>query len=514
MRARRPASWAYISGAAKSDHGMTLIEIMVAALILLVVMAAIVPFFLTGLSQASTVRYKSVASNLAREKMEQIRQLDYREIYTDANRAIDPTLGPKTLESLFGTAAVVRDSAFDISYQVSVAPYEEGYLKEVTVNVTWDAPPRVSAAQLTTMVHQQFLGPRGSLLTIEPTYLDPRGTPFHLLSNSTPTKVRYYIAQADWTLVYDHLDTTPVARDVFMQLALFDEYGQSIPLGDAGDEYKIGTANLHYATDAGGQIASVWFEYDFDATDIPDGYWELRAIAHNVYGEPGNVWRLMVRVEKGMPAAPTDFAAAPQSDNETVVLTWTPGLERDRARYILQRRLWDGAAWLPWVTLSSNINPVFSTYTDKGNIAQAKDPWGDVSTQHYYEYQIWAEDNSNPAVAGPATAVTVVLPPLTTSTTIATTSSTTPTSSTTTTTVATSSSVQIKNISNENYNVFVQDSAGIQVWSGSVHKNKTVTVSGLAGGSYLITATASGKPTITQSFTVPAQADTIVLTIL
>ena len=45
------------------------------AMLLLVALAGIVPFFLTGLA-ASTVRYKSIASNIARERMEEIRRLD------------------------------------------------------------------------------------------------------------------------------------------------------------------------------------------------------------------------------------------------------------------------------------------------------------------------------------------------------------------------------------------------------------------------------------------------------
>ncbi len=62
---------------------MTLIEVMVAAVILLIAMAGIVPLFVTGLTQASTIRMRSIATNVARQKMELVRQLDYREIYTE-----------------------------------------------------------------------------------------------------------------------------------------------------------------------------------------------------------------------------------------------------------------------------------------------------------------------------------------------------------------------------------------------------------------------------------------------
>lgn len=523
MRTRQPASRARIPIRARNgacdkacnrtdgERGMTLIEIMVAGLILLVAMAGIVPFFLTGLSQASTVRYRSLASNIAREKMEEIRQLDYREIYTESNRDSDPTLGTRTLESLFGTSTVARDATFTIAYDVSIAPYDEGYLKEVTVNVTWDAPPAVSAAKITTLVHQQFLGPRGSRLAIEPAYADPLGTPFSLLSHTNPTTVRYYIAQADWNLVYDNLDTTPVAKEVYMRVSLFDSNGQSISLGDPASDYKIHKDRLRYSTDGDGNVDAVWFEVSFNASTIPDGYWEMRAVAYNVYNEPGNIWRLMVRAEQDAPEEPTSFVATGQDDGQTVILTWAGGAERDRQYYVIERRLWDGADWLPWVTVIGDLNPIASTYTDEGSIAEFRDPWGDAVTQHYYEYKLYAVDKNSPGLAGAAAVASVVLPPLVTTTTLET---TTTLPSTTTTTVAGPSTVYIENTTGTSYAVDIKDSSGVTVYSGTAKKNKTLTVSGLSAGSYLITAAATGHPTITRSFTVPQQAGETVLTIL
>lgn len=491
-------------------RGMTLIEIMVAGLILLVAMAGIVPFFLTGLSQASTLRMKSVANNIAREKMEEIRQLDYREIYTESNRVSDPALGTRTLESLFGTSTVARDSAFDISYVVNVSPYDEGYLKEVTVNVSWQAPPEASPAMITTLVHQQFLGPRGSRLTIEPAYSDPLGTPFPLLSNSTPTTVRYYIAEADWNLVYDGLDGTPVAKDVYMRLALYDANGQVITLGDPAKDYKIIKDKLHYSVDAGGQVDAVWFATTFNASAIPDGYWELRAVAYNLYDEPGNIWRFMVRIEKEAPDAPGDFLATAQDDNQTVILTWAGAAERDRTRYVVERRLWDGAKWLPWVTVIDDLNPNLSTYTDVGDVPSASDPWGDATHKNYYEYSLYAVDKGSPGLTGASTEVTVLLPPpVTTSST-----ATTVAPPTTATTAPAPSDVSIQNLSSVTYSITIKNDSGIVIYTGAVNKNKTVTITGLVAGSYQIIATASGLPTITQSFTVPQQAGQIVLTIL
>jgi Tfp pilus assembly protein PilV len=176
------------AGTDLESAGFTLIEIMVAMLLLFFALAGIVPFFLSGLSQASTVRYKSIASNIARERMEEIRRLDYREITEDA------TEGP-TLTERFGTTAIQRDISFTLDYEVTAEAYEQGTLKKVTVNVAWTGPPTVSAASIITMIHQQFLGPRGALLELIPTYADPLNTPFPWIRGNTT--VRYHLAEAD-----------------------------------------------------------------------------------------------------------------------------------------------------------------------------------------------------------------------------------------------------------------------------------------------------------------------------
>ena len=110
--------------------GFTLIEIMVAALLLLVVMAGIVPFFLSGLSHASAARHKSVATNIAREKLEQIRQLDYREIVEDEED------NPLNLSVRFGDTAYIseRNMTFSIDYEVKQLDAQTARSVQVTVS--------------------------------------------------------------------------------------------------------------------------------------------------------------------------------------------------------------------------------------------------------------------------------------------------------------------------------------------------------------------------------------------
>ena len=494
------------TGKDRGSQGFTMIEVVVAAMLLLIAMAGFVPFFLSGLSQASSVRYKSLATNIARDRMEKVRRLDYREIGT-----------PEELAERFGSTVTIggedRTMTFNMEYVVEESAYEEGTLKKVTVNVDWEGNPVGSTASITTMVHQQFLGPRGSSLELIPLRRDPLSTPFPRIDG--PTIARYHIARADWGLVIDNLDQVGMtARNVYMRLAFFDDDRNSFPDED------IQVTSLYYTLDATGKVNDVYFEYQFDSSQVPDGYWEMRTVAYNEYNEPGNVWRLRVRVEDGPPGAPLLFAADPGADNQSVALTWTGAPERDRAYYVLERRTWDGIAgnWpQAWTTVASSIDPRATSYLDQGEMLLS-DPWGDPTTPNSYQYRLWAVDICLPGLVGPAAIAETAIPPAVTTTTDVVTTTTTDVVTTTTSTSTTSTTIglssgDVVNSSSKSYTLTVKDSAGTIVTTKSVAKKSTVTISSLAAGNYLITATSPGRPTLTQSFSMPEQNDQTLLTI-
>ncbi|MCJ7796165.1 MAG: type II secretion system GspH family protein, partial [Thermoleophilia bacterium] len=201
----------------RAHDGFTLIEIMVATLLLMVAMAGFVPFFLQGLNQSSSARFRSIATNVARERMEQVRQLDYREITMTSG-------GVPTLVARFGTTNVIRGTTFTTTYGVTSAA---SGLKNVTVTVTWAAPPQSSPISVTSLIHQQFLGPRGSRLTVEPTdpLGDDLGSPFPVLTDGTTT-IQYDIAEADWGLCYPVPSSgASDPYDVYCRMVLVDDNG-------------------------------------------------------------------------------------------------------------------------------------------------------------------------------------------------------------------------------------------------------------------------------------------------
>jgi len=488
---------------------------MVGALLLLVITAGFVPLFTSGLGHASTARYRSLANNVARERMEQVRELDYREI------------SQASLVQRFGTSTTLRGATFTISYAVADSTMASGQLKKVTVTVNWTAPPTPSPAIIETLIHQPFLGPRGANLVILPTpTADPLGTPFPVIQPGTNT-VEYHVAEADWGFVYANLNTgTQTARDVYCRMMFSNDAGQVLPIGPAADDWKIGSTYLHYTVDAANKVNDVWFAYSFDPTTIPDGYWELQTVAYNEYDEPGNLWRQRVRFEFLPPAVPVITVAQP--DNQSVHLTWTQGAETDRDHYVLERqkRDADGSTWPgTWDRLNGSLLGTTSSYLDQGNLATMTDPWGDATTGNAYLYRLTVYDICSPAKTAQATSAVVAVPPPSTTTTTSGGTTTTGTGTTTTTAATTTTTVAgtttttlryttyIQNNDNKDRDIVIQDQNSSTVYTGTAAKSSRLTLPTLPPGNYQVTATASGRTTVTASFSLPGNSGQIVLTI-
>lgn len=504
--------------------GFTLIEIMVATLLFLVAMAGFVPFFLSGLEKSSMTRFQSAATNIAREMMEEVRQLDYREIQQDTAQ---PT-NPANLANRLGTTRTVRNTTFNIAYAVENSTSGGGQLKKVTVTVSWVGTPAGQPAVITSLIHQQFLGPRGSLLEVSAANVgtDPLGTPFPLVTG-TPT-IRYYIAPADWDLVYDNLNQVGMAaKNVYLRLAFVNDAGLTQPLGASASDYKIDKSALQHELGTDGKVSKVYFQYGpFDSTTIPDGYWQLQAVAYNEYDQPGNLWRLRLRFDHSPPDPPVSVLAVAGVDEQSIFVSWVPGAEGDREQWILQRRTRAGDGTWPdaWSTVTT-LPGTAAQYNDVGDAWAMTDPWGSLAlgVTNFYEYRLWATDWAGnvgtagtaqeqvPAAGGSTTTTTG------TGTTTTTAATTTTTAGTTTTTGVVYYSVTIRDNTSKAYDVTVKDAGNTTVFTGRVAKNGgTLQVTGLPSGSYQIRAVEvvnNNARVIDQSFSVPAQAGQIVLDI-
>lgn len=288
-------------------------------------------------------------------------------------------------------------------------------------------------------------------------------------------------------------------------------------LGDEDKLYKIDNSYLHCTVDAGGNITDVYFQYP-GITDpsiisvTPDGYWEMRACVFNEWDQPGNTWRLPCRVETGVPAAPTDVIASSYGDN-TILLQWTPGEERDRLRWELFRiRRGDDGIWPPWPnTPTAIVSPFTAQYSDVGNVLLLTDPWGTLDTTNAYQYLIRAVDVAGQP-GGEAVSPVAYVPGETTSTTAPTT-----TTLVTSTTTESTYTVLLSNTTNADRE-FVITKDGREYFRQILAKKPksgavpTVPVSGLPAGTYTVTASRiQGSPqTDSGTFVLPSQANTVV----
>jgi len=105
-----------------SQRGFSLIELMVAVAILALAIFGIFHAYSAGFMGMADARDRTVATNYAREKMEDIKNMDFGEI---VNNPVDPNDPPADIP---GTK---------FKRKVTVADEVAGELKKVTTEVSW-----------------------------------------------------------------------------------------------------------------------------------------------------------------------------------------------------------------------------------------------------------------------------------------------------------------------------------------------------------------------------------------
>ena len=116
-----------------SSRGFTLVELLVTIVIAGIFFAAMVPFFANALNASSRDQTRNVAANIALDRIEQIRLLDYQSI-TQADLTAPPTpFG----DGKFGpTYSVTGGAVYKVGYSVSPSASPDAPQKTVTVSVS------------------------------------------------------------------------------------------------------------------------------------------------------------------------------------------------------------------------------------------------------------------------------------------------------------------------------------------------------------------------------------------
>jgi prepilin-type N-terminal cleavage/methylation domain len=313
-----------------AERGFSFVELLVTIIIAGIAFAALVPVFVAASQKGRGDSARNVSLNLAQDRIEKIRELDY-DVITVSN-----------LQSKLGTSAVMPSGGgsktYTVDYSVTfVGGTNDGQdvvssgdgsekYKLVGVDVFWTGNPRpVKHAVLKTIVYKQYTG----------SYLDSLTTPTEPLGNLS----RQFITS--YTIV---LTAKVNAADIAnTKSVVFRVYGVD------GSQLK---RLVRYATDTTGVTTTGEFTQTYTilgtngliATEgSRDGTYTFKAVAVNKNGYEGNTQAITLPVENGIPPVPNGIPPVPSglaaaATNKTVDLTWNKSSAGDVTSYLVYSR--------------------------------------------------------------------------------------------------------------------------------------------------------------------------------
>jgi len=373
----------HIWRACRREAGFSFIELLVTIVIAGIAFAAIVPTFLSAQSKNSDDNMRNIALQLARDKVEKIRQLPYEQITVgnlNSSSFADEQFG--TTWDAHGGGGVSK--TLGITYTVAGLPVgvpaAQQTVKQVTVTVRWTAPPSpVYPAVISTAVYKQFAGPQIVFFEIGPeSILDETGphTETFLIVGS-PTVIDARISNLDIGSMIPLIGTPPSPN----------------PNQDTWGYVHFTVTALNGAEVASADVKSPvsgdpgHYQWTWDNSLAPDGPYLFTATAYSSSGQQGNEVSYPYRIENRIPPAATGLIGAP--GNGFVALTWAATTIGDLDHYVVYRST-DGVHFSEIATDVSVAN-----YTDNTAVN---------GTDYWYQVKVVDTDgNESPlsAIAGP-----------------------------------------------------------------------------------------------------------------
>ena len=361
--------------ARRGARGFSFVELLVTIVIAGIAFLAMVPLFVTAQEKNSGDTFRNVATQMAQDRIELVRQLDYDQI-TEANLNSDdfPTAGAKLFSQ---TVPYYGGSASSMTFHVqtgvalvidgvsvvpSAATLGTEQFKTVTVVAWWGPADPTKAEKLTklqTQIYKQYAGPQ--LLTFTAATLVPQplyGADLAWIT-AMPLTLEATVAEID------RPETAKVhfsIRDASSEVAYLDVTTATSP----------GTYTWVYAG------------------PMNDGVYTVSAQAKSTKSFSGNLVSLPLTVEQGPPAQPLGVKAT--SGVESVTVTWVASTAADLDHYEVYR--FDSAAD-PLTTDPLSLDSANYTYrgTAMGNVSPSYVD-GDASLQlgKAYYYIVYALD--------------------------------------------------------------------------------------------------------------------------
>jgi len=367
-----------MSSSVRARHGargFSFVELLVTILIAGLAFAAMVPLFVDASQVGQGDRARVTAANIAQDRIEKIRQLDWDSI--TIGNLNSPTFW---VANAFGetTATVGEDGTgktYDVRYTVDdvIVPPEDSRVsyKVVTVEVDWKAPPApVKTVVLRTVIYPQWAGPQMIGLLLQP-YV-----PGLLLA----TDVGDFRSEK-WLTAGDRpASGSPLVISAFINLN--DVVYMTSPAGvtpatSGRVEISISGPGLSLPTQKikipyAGNLAMNEYRYSWDwlAGGAQDGIYTIQAVGYSYKGFRGNAVVDTVRIDTGAPQPVTILTSS--GIDGTASFTWFEANSGDLQSYEVTRQAFDGSGNLVGsperVAGGWNVIPVYTStgFTDSG----------------------------------------------------------------------------------------------------------------------------------------------------
>ena len=306
------------------QDGFSFVELLVTIIIAGIAFAAMVPLFISAQQATASDQLRNSALQLAQDKLEKIRALDY-DLITVTN------LNSSTFASgQFGTSVQWPTGGgatrtFAVAYSITLLPLgsqngQETY-KQVTVTVTWTAPPSpVKPAVLSTMISKQYAGPQIIQFNVGPTT----------------------IMQQDATTGGTAIVSGPVVLDAYISPDDIASMNQSASLANQG--YVLFTiSSLNGTTVASQKVTTpvsgepAHYQFTWDNSQATDGTYIFQAVAVAGFGSRAQGMPVSIAMQYTNHAPPPPGNLTATAGNQVVTLQWTAPAAGDLADYEVWR---------------------------------------------------------------------------------------------------------------------------------------------------------------------------------
>lgn len=321
--------------------GFSFVELLVTIVVAGIAFAALVPLFVQAQQRNSADNARNVALQVAQDKIEKVRQLDYDQI-TAANLGSASYAGGQFgpyWDFVRGGATKRYTIQYTVSPVPSTAPAGSEKYKMVQVRVTWTAPPApVKAAVLQTLVYKQYAGPEITAVTVGPSTIFDPASPDGSTIVRSPVVIDVTLSPADIASM-NASDPDPTKRG-WVKFTVSSYTGVSLAAQEVNAVYNNEPGHYQF----------VW-----DNSAVADGVYKFEMTAVSAMAMQGSTASMSYRVALLVPPAPTGLTAT--AADTRVSLSWDASGIGDFDHYELWRGTTSGDETLYQASLT---NPSFS----------------------------------------------------------------------------------------------------------------------------------------------------------